>query len=74
MFTDAFANPAKASPLLGSVGEFDPSSKTFTDYFEIIDQFSVANDIGNCAEDANAAVIRAANLKKVVRRRTALFC
>ena len=73
VLTDVFANPAMASPLLGSVGEFDRSSKTFTAYLERVDQFFVANDIGNCVEDANAAVIRAANLEKVVRRRTALI-
>ncbi|CAH3194455.1 unnamed protein product, partial [Porites evermanni] len=55
-----------ASPLLGSVGEFDPSSETFTAYFERLDQFFVANDIGKCADDATAAVVRAANQKKVV--------
>ncbi|CAH3183162.1 unnamed protein product, partial [Porites lobata] len=54
-----------ASPLLGSVGEFDPSSETFTAYLERLDQFFVANDIGKCADDATAAVVRAANQKKV---------
>ena len=32
-----FGNPAMASPLLGSVGEFDPSSETFTAYLERLD-------------------------------------
>ena len=54
-----------ASPLLGSIGEFDSFSETFTAYFERLDQFFVANDIGKCADDATAAVIRAANQKKV---------
>ena len=29
-----FGDPAMASPLLGSVGEFDPSYETFTAYLE----------------------------------------
>ena len=61
-----FGNLAMASPLLGSVGEFDPSSETFTAYLERLDQFFVANDIGKCADDATAAVVRAANQKNVV--------
>ena len=60
-----FGNPAIASPLLGSVGEFDPSSETFTAYLKRLDQFFVANDIGKCADDATATVVRAANQKKV---------
>ena len=50
---------------LGSFGEFDPSSESFTAYLERLDQFFVANDIGKCADDATAAVVRAANQKKV---------
>ena len=60
-----FGNPAIASPLLGSVGEFDPSSEAFTAYLERLDQFFVANDIGKCADDTTATVVRAANQKKV---------
>ena len=59
-----FGNPAMASPLLGSVGEFDPSSESFTAYLERRDQFFVANDIKKCADDATAAVVRAANQKR----------
>ena len=51
---------AMASLLLGSVGEFDPSSWTFTSYLERLDQFFVANDIGKCAADATAAVVQEA--------------
>lgn len=51
-----------ASPLLGSVGEFDPSSETFTSYFQRLDQFFVTNDIGKCA---TAAVVLEAGKKKV---------
>ena len=61
----AFANPTMASPLLESVGEFDPSSESFTAYLERLNQFFAANDIGKCADDATAAVVRAANQKKV---------
>ena len=50
---------------LGSVGEFDPSSESFTPYLERLDQFFVANDIGKCADNATAAVVRAATQKKV---------
>ena len=32
VFSGVFANPAMASPVLGSVGQFDPSSETFTAY------------------------------------------
>ena len=44
-----FANPTMASLLLGSVGEFDPSSESFKAYLKRLDQFFVANDIGKCA-------------------------
>ena len=54
-----------ASPLLGSVGEFDPSTETFTAYFERLEQFFEANSIGHYPADSTAAVIQAANKKKV---------
>ena len=54
-----------ASLLLGYFGEFDPSSETFTAYLERLDQFFVANDIGNCADDATSGVVRAANQIKI---------
>ena len=60
-----FANPTMASLLLGSVGEFDPSSEFFKAYLKRLDQFFVANDIGKCADDASAAVVRTANQKKL---------
>ena len=62
MLARSFA--AMASPLLGSVGEFDPSSETFTSYLERLDQSLVANDIGKCAADATAAVVRKPARKK----------
>jgi len=61
VFAGTFGNPAKASPLLGSVGEFDLSSETFTAYLERL----VANDIEKCADDATATVVWAAKQKKV---------
>ena len=60
-----FTVSAMASPLLGSVGEFDPASETFTAYFERLEQFFVANDIGQCPADATAAVVQEASKKKV---------
>jgi len=42
----AFANPTMASSLLGSAGELDSSSESFTAYLERLDQFFIANDIG----------------------------
>ena len=58
VFSGAFANSAMASPVVGSVGQFDPSSATFTAYLEIIDRFFEAGDIGKSSEDLTAAVIR----------------
>ena len=54
-------------PLLtfGSVGEFDSSTETFTAYFERLEKFFVANNIGQCEADATAAVIAAASKRKV---------
>ena len=54
-----------SSTLLGSVGEFDPSSETFTTYFERLEQFFEANSIGHYPADATSAFIQAANRKKV---------
>ena len=58
MFSGAFANPAMASPVFGSVGQFDPSSETFTAYLERLDRFFEASDVGKSSEDLSAAVIR----------------
>ena len=41
---------AMASPLLGAIGEFEPSTETFTVYSERLDQFFVANNIGSTSE------------------------
>ena len=61
VFAGTFGNPAKASPLLSSIGEFDLSSKTFTAYLERL----VGNDIEKCADDATVTVVWAAKQKKV---------
>jgi len=50
-----FTVSAMASLLLGSVGELDPASETFAAYFERLEQFFVANGIGQCPADATAA-------------------
>lgn len=49
---------------LGSIDEYD-SSEMFTSYLERLEQYFLANDIGDCAEDAAAAVIAVADKKKV---------
>ena len=38
---------AMASPLLGAIGEFEPTTETFTVYSERRDQFFVANNIAS---------------------------
>ena len=65
VLASVFVVPAMASPLLGSVGEFDPASEAFTVYLERLDQFFVANNIGQCPAEATAAVVREASKKKV---------
>ena len=54
-----------ASPLLGAIGEFHPSTKTCAVYSERLDQFFVANKIGNHPASALEEVIAAAEKKKV---------
>ena len=56
---------AMASPLLGAIGEFEPTTETFTVYSERLDQFFVANNIGSYPTGASEAVIAAAEKKKV---------
>ena len=56
---------AMASPLLGAIGEFEPSTETFTVYSERLDQFFVANNIGSYPSSASEAVFAAAEKKKV---------
>ena len=38
---------AMALPLLGAIGEFEPMTETFTVYWERLDQFFLANNIGS---------------------------
>ena len=54
-----------ASPLVGSTGEFDTSTETFTAYHERLEQYFVANSIGLYPSDASEAVKAAANKNKV---------
>ena len=62
----AFCSAAIMSSLLvGSIGEFDTFTETFTAYHERLEQYFVANNIGHYPSDASAAVIAAANKKKV---------
>ena len=56
---------AMASPLLGAIGEFEPTTETFTVCSERLDQFFVANNIGSNQTSALEAVIAAAEKKKV---------
>ena len=56
---------AIALPLFGTIGEFQPLTKTSTVYSERLDQFFVANNIGSHPTSASEAVIAAAEKKKV---------
>ena len=56
---------ALASPLLGAIGEFHPSTETCAVYSEKLDQFFVANNIGSHPASASEEVIAAAEKKKV---------
>ena len=53
------------SHVLGYVGEFDPNSENFVVYCERLEQFFVANNIGQCTADASADSITAASKRKV---------
>ena len=55
-----------ASPLVGSIGEFDTATETFTAYHERLEQYFVANSIGLYPSDASEAVKAAANKKVAV--------
>ena len=64
VFTHVVFTAAMASPLLGAIGEFDPA-ETFTFYSERLDQFVVPNNTRSVPADASAAVVAAAEKKKV---------
>lgn len=51
--------------MLGSLGEFEPTKELFSFYLERLEQFFVANDIGQCTADATDAVRQVADKKKV---------
>ena len=54
-----------STSLFGVLGEFDPSTELFTAYLERLEQFFIANSIGQCSADASQEVIAAADKKKV---------
>jgi len=55
-----------ALPLVGSIGEFDTSTETFTAYHERLKQYFVANSIDLYSSEASEAVKAAANKKVAV--------
>ena len=54
-----------STPLFGVLGEFDPSTELFTAYSERLEQYFIANSIGQCPADATQEVLAAADKKKV---------
>lgn len=52
------------SLLLGFVGKFDRLCETFTVCLERVDLFLVANDLGQCAAGASAAVRGSSSRKR----------
>ena len=50
--------------LFGVLGEFDPSAELFNAYLERLEQFFIANSIGQCSADASPEVLVAADKKK----------
>ncbi|CAB4000179.1 Retrovirus-related Pol poly from transposon [Paramuricea clavata] len=54
-----------STPLFGVLGEFDPCTELFTAYSERLEQYFIANSIGQCPADATQEVLAAAAKKKV---------
>ncbi|CAB3989970.1 Transposon Tf2-9 poly, partial [Paramuricea clavata] len=54
-----------STPLFGVLGEFDPSTELFAAYSERLEQYFIANSIGQCPADATQEVLAAADKKKV---------
>ena len=54
-----------STSLFGVLGEFDPSTELFTAYLERLEQFFIANSIGQCSADASQEVLAAADKEKV---------
>ena len=54
-----------STSLFGVLGEFDPSTELFVAYLERLEQFFIANSIGQCSADASQEVIGAEDKKKV---------
>lgn len=51
--------------MVGAIDTFDPQTENWLSYSERLEQFFVANDIGQTAEGADAAALQVANTKKV---------
>ena len=60
-----FAPLVMAYSLLASIGDFERTTELFSSYLERLNQFFIANDIGQCAADATDSVRQAADRKKV---------
>ena len=54
-----------STSLFGVFGEIDPSTELFTAYLERLEQFLIANSIGQCSADASQEVLAAADEEKV---------
>ena len=50
---------------VGSMDQFDVNTETLSSYLECLDQQFLANEIGQCAADAQQAVKTAADKKQV---------
>jgi hypothetical protein len=50
-----------SAPLFGVLGEFDPSTELFTAYSERLEQYFIANSIGQCHTDASQELLAAAD-------------
>ena len=54
-----------STSLFGVLSEFDPFTELFTAYLERLEQFLIANSIGQCSADASQEVLSAADDEKV---------
>ena len=54
-----------STSLFGVLSEFDPSTELFTAYLERLEQFLIANSIGQCSADASQEVLAATDEEKV---------
>ena len=54
-----------STSLFGVLSEFDPSTELFTAYLKRLEQFLIANSIGQCSADASQEVLAATDEEKV---------